>query len=82
MGYRCGVPIESIAVVVGVIVILVSIALYLRSQRGGAGPEVGAVPRPLRGITNAWFAVMNWPIPFDRAGELIPVDERRRSREQ
>lgn len=82
MGYRCGVPIESIAVIVGVVVILVSVALTLRSQRGGAGPEVGAVPRPLHGITNAWFAVMDWPLPFDRFGDLIPLDERRRSRER
>ena len=74
-------PIESIAVVVGIIVIVVSGVLYLRSQRGGVGPRVGAVPKAFRRLANAWFAVMDWPIPFDRAGGLIPVDERRRSRD-
>jgi hypothetical protein len=75
-------PIESLAVILGIIVIAVSVVLYLRSQRGGAGPEVGYVPGFLRGIANAWFGVMDWPIPFDRSGQLIPVAQRRRARER
>lgn len=73
-------PIESIAVVAGLVVILVSTVMYLRSRRGTAGPSVGRVPRSLRPVTNAWFGVMDWPIPFDRSGELIPVEQRRRAR--
>ena len=72
---------ESLAVIAGIVVLATSVVLYLRSQRGTAGPEVGAVPRPFRGITNAWFAVMDWPIPFDRSGETIPPEDRRRTRE-
>ena len=74
-------PIESVAAIVGFAVIVVSIVLYLRSQRGTAGPEVGRVPRVARPIANAWFAVMDWPIPFDRDGNLIEVEQRRRARE-
>lgn len=74
--------IEQIAILVGFVVIVVSIVLYLRGQHGGVGPQVGYVPRFLRPIANAWFGLMNWPIPFDKQGELIPVDERRRSRDQ
>ena len=73
--------IETIAILAGVAVILVSVVLYLRGQRGSAGPRVGYVPRFLRPIANAWFGLMNWPIPFDREGELIPMAERRRSRD-
>jgi hypothetical protein len=73
--------IESVATIVGLVVIATSIVLYLRAQRGTAGPHVGSVPRPLRRIANAWFAIMDWPIPFDRAGEQIPVEERRRARD-
>lgn len=74
-------PIESIAAIVGLVVLVVGVATYLRSQRGGAGPDVGYVPGFLRGVTNAWFGLMDWPIPFDRSGELIPVEQRRRARD-
>ena len=72
---------EQIAIIIGIAVILVSAVMYLRSQRGNPGPEVGYVPRFLRPIVNGWFGLMNWPIPYNREGELIPVDERRRSRD-
>ena len=74
--------IESVFVVVGVIAVVVGLLAYLRGQRGGDGPTVGFVPRPFRAIVNAWFGLMDWPIPFDRAGHVIPVDERRRARER
>lgn len=74
--------IESFAVLAGIVVILVSVVMYLRSQRGSAGPAVGRVPRFLRPVTNAWFGVMDWPIPFDRNRELIPVEDRHRARER
>lgn len=74
--------IEPFAILAGLVVILVSIVMYLRSQRGSAGPTVGRVARSLRPLTNAWFGVMDWPIPFDRDGELIPVESRRRARER
>ena len=73
--------IEQISILIGLVVIIVSAVLYLRGQRGSAGPQVGYVPRFLRPIANGWFGIMNWPIPFDRDGELIPVEERRRSRD-
>jgi len=73
--------IEQISILIGFVVILVSAVLYLRGQRGSAGPRVGYLPRFLRPIANAWFGVMNWPIPYDSDGELIPVEERRRSRD-
>lgn len=72
---------ESIAIVAGLAVIVISTAGYVRAQRGGPGPTVGHVARILRPFTNAWFGIMNWPIPFDRNGELIPIDERRRTGE-
>jgi hypothetical protein len=73
--------IESFAILAGLVVILVSVVMYLRSQRGTAGPTVGRVPRFLRPVTNAWFGVMDWPIPFDRDREVIPVEERRRAKD-
>ena len=73
--------IEQIAIIVGLAVILVSVVMYLRSQRGAAGPQVGYVPRFLRPIANGWFGLMNWPIPFDSEGELIPIEERKRPRD-
>ena len=74
--------IESFAILAGIVVILASIVMYLRSQRGSDGPEVGRIPRFLRPVTNAWFGVMDWPIPFDRSGALIPVESRVRARER
>jgi hypothetical protein len=29
---------------------------------------------------NAWYGLNRWPIPFDRDGELIPVEQRERAR--
>ena len=81
VAYGSQMTIESFAILAGFVVILVSIVTYLRSQRGTAGPGVGRMPRFLRPVTNAWFGVMDWPIPFDRSGDLIPVEERRRARE-
>jgi len=73
--------IEQIAIVAGILVIVVMGAIYLRRQSGSDGPPVGYIPKFLRPITNAWFGVMNWPIPYDREGDLIPENERRRSKD-
>jgi hypothetical protein len=72
---------EQIAIVAGIVVIVVMAVLYLRRQSGSEGPPVGFIPRFLRPIANAWFGVMNWPIPYDGEGELIPEGERKRSRD-
>ncbi len=69
---------ETVFIWIGVGVVLVSVAIYLRGRRGGAGPVVGYIPKPFRGVVNAWFGVMRWPIPFDGDGQLIPVEKRER----
>jgi len=71
--------IESIGVVIGIAVIIGGIVIYLFRQRGGEGPPVGDVPRSFRPLANAWYGVNRWPIPFDRGGELIPVEDRKRA---
>lgn len=71
--------IETVGLIVGVVVLLGGMALYLGRQRGGDGPPVGEVPRSLRSLTNAWYGVNRWPIPFDRQGELIPREQRERA---
>ncbi len=71
--------IESLAVVAGLVVLVVGIVVYLLRQRGGEGPVVGEVPRTFRPWVNAWYGVNRWPIPFDRDGELIPVEKRERA---
>ena len=70
---------ESVAIIIGVIVLLGGIVLYLFRQRGGEGPPVGEVPSTFRPWVNAWYGVNRWPIPFDRDGELIPVEDRKRA---
>jgi len=70
---------ESVAIIIGVIVLLGGIVLYLFRQRGGAGPPVGEVPSTFRPWVNAWYGLNRWPIPFDRDGNLIPVDDRKRA---
>ena len=71
--------IEQIGIIVGLLVLVGGIVLYLLRQRGGDGPVVGAVPRPFRSWVNAWYGLNRWPIPFDRHGELIPVEDRKRA---
>ena len=73
--------IESLAAIVGVVVLVGGVVIYLLRQRGGEGPPVGdGVPRSLRPLANAWYGVNRWPIPFDRDGDLIPVEKRERAR--
>ena len=71
--------IESIAIIAGLIVLVGGIVVYFVRQRGGAGPVVGEVPRPFRSWVNAWHGLNRWPIPFDRDGELVPVEKRERA---
>ena len=71
--------IESIAIIAGLVVLVVGIVAYFVRQRGGEGPVVGEVPRPFRSWVNAWHGLNRWPIPFDRDGELIPVEKRERA---
>lgn len=71
--------IEQLAIIAGVLVLLGGIVVYLLRQRGGEGPPVGDVPRTFRPWVNAWYGVNKWPIPFDRQGELIPVEKRQRA---
>jgi hypothetical protein len=71
--------VEQIAMIAGAIVLVGGIVVYLVRQRGGEGPPVGEVPRFLRPLTNAWYGVNRWPIPFDRDGELIPIERRKRA---
>jgi len=70
---------ESVAVIIGVIVLLGGIVLYFFRQRGGEGPPVGDVPKTFRPWVNAWYGLNRWPIPFTRDGELIPVEDRKRA---
>ena len=53
--------------------------VYFFRQRGGDGPPVGQIPKTFRPWVNAWYGVNRWPIPFDRDGELIPVEDRKRA---
>ena len=71
--------IEAVFGIIGVAVLVVGIVVYLISQRGGDGPEVGEVPRSFRPLVNAWYGVNRWPIPYDREGNLIPVEDRKRA---
>lgn len=72
--------IEQIAIIAGILVLVGGIVRYLIRQRGGAGPAVSeSVPRFARPWVNAWHGLNKWPIPFDREGNLIPVEERRRA---
>jgi hypothetical protein len=71
--------IESIGIIVGFAVLLGGIVFYLVRERGTEGPPVGNVPRFMHKWVNAWHAVNKWPIPFDRDGNLIPVDQRKRA---
>ena len=71
--------IEGVFAIIGVIVLLGGIVLYFFRQRGGEGPPVGDVPKPFRPWVNAWYGLNRWPIPFDRDGNLIPVDDRKRA---
>ena len=70
---------ESVAIIIGVVVLLGGIVLYFFRQRGGEGPPVGDVPKAFRPWVNAWYGLNRWPIPFDRDGNLIPIDERERA---
>jgi hypothetical protein len=72
--------IEQVGIAVGLVVLVAGIVGYLLRQRGGDGPPVGDIPRPLRSLVNAWYGLNRWPIPFDRDGELIPVEQRERAR--
>ena len=71
--------IEQIAIIAGGILLVGGIVRYLVKQRGGDGPHVGNVPRFARPWVNAWHGLNRWPIPFDREGNLIPVEERKRA---
>ena len=71
--------IETIGLIVGILVGVGGMAFYLQRQRGGEGPAVGEVARPLRNLVNAWYGLNRWPIPFDKQGELIPVEQRERA---
>ncbi len=71
--------IELISLMVGLAVLVGGLVIYLLRQRGGEGPQVGEVPRPFRSWVNAWFGLNRWPIPFDRDGDLIPVEKRERA---
>jgi len=71
--------IEAVFGIIGVAVLVVGIVVYFFRQRGGGGPEVGAVPRTFRPWVNAWYGLNRWPIPFDRDGSLIPVEDRKRA---
>ena len=71
--------IEQIAIIAGVVLLFAGVIRYFVRQRGGDGPPVGEVARPFRSWVNAWYGVNRWPIPFDRNGELIPVENRERA---
>ena len=71
--------IEAVFIIIGVAVLIVSIMVYFFRQRGGDGPPVGQIPKTFRPWVNAWYGVNRWPIPFDRDGELIPVEDRKRA---
>jgi hypothetical protein len=71
--------IELVGIIAGIVVLLGGIVIYFFRQRGGDGPPVGDVPRTFRPWVNAWYGLNKWPIPFDRQGELIPIDERKRA---
>jgi hypothetical protein len=71
--------VEGVFALLGVIVLLGGIVLYFLRQRGGEGPPVGEVPRAFRSWVNAWYGLNRWPIPFDRDGSLIPVEDRKRA---
>ena len=71
--------IEAVFGIIGLVVLLGGIVIYFFRQRGGEGPPVGEVPRAFRSWVNAWFGLNKWPIPFDRSGELIPVEKRERA---
>jgi len=71
--------IEAVFGIIGAIVLVGGVLLYLLRQRGGEGPAVGEVPRTFRPLVNAWFGVNRWPVPFDRDGTLIPIEQRKRA---
>jgi len=71
--------IEAVFGIIGLVVLLGGIVIYFFRQRGGEGPPVGEVPRAFRPWVNAWFGLNRWPIPFDRDGSLIPVEDRERA---
>jgi len=70
---------EAVFGIIGAAVLLGGIVVYFIRQRGGEGPPVGDVPKNLRPWVNAWHGVNRWPIPFDREGNLIPVEDRKRA---
>ena len=71
--------IEAVFGIIGLVVLLGGIVIYFFRQRGGEGPPVGEVPRTFRPWVNAWYGLNRWPIPFDRDGALIPVEDRERA---
>jgi hypothetical protein len=71
--------IEAVGIIAGLVVLVVGVVIYFFRQRGGDGPPVGEVARTFRPWVNAWYGLNRWPIPFDRDGSLIPVDQRKRA---
>lgn len=63
-------------IIVGVV--FVGPQMYAQLRRGGPGPFMGYIPPFLRDSVNRQARRMEWPVPFDEDGELIPLAERRR----
>jgi hypothetical protein len=57
-----------VAVAAGVFIVIVAVISLMRLRRGGAGPAVNWVPRPLRPSLDRRYAKRGWEVPFDEDG--------------